>query len=269
MVNSKPSLSRALVKGKPTEDEKLLGITEEGATLRFTDSEPWRVLRIQGEFVEAIDALAGIGPAVSFFGGARLSRNDPNYSAAVELARRLGMHGLAIITGGGPGIMEAGNRGARLAGARSVGLCIELPFEQKTNEFVDLPLDFRYFFIRKVMFVKYSSAFVIFPGGFGTLDELSEALTLVQTGKIRGFPIILFDSSYWRGMLEWMSTTMRTRGLISQADLNLLLLCDTPDEVVEIVLSSLRGEEWREQQEEPARRQAAYALSGGEPEELD
>jgi len=150
-----------------------------------------------------------------------------------------------------------------------VGLCIELPFEQKTNEYVDLPLDFRYFFIRKVMFVKYSSAFVIFPGGFGTLDELSEALTLVQTGKIRGFPIILFDSSYWRGMLEWIHSTMRGRGLIGDGDLDLLLVCDHPNEVVDIVLSSLRGENWREQQEERSRREAAQALSGGESDGVE
>ncbi|MBO9343270.1 MAG: TIGR00730 family Rossman fold protein, partial [Roseiflexus sp.] len=182
---------------RQTEDERLLARPR--ANTDFLSTDTWRVLRIMGEFVDGFEMLADVGPAVTIFGSARAGVDDPMYQAAVDVARALGEAGFAIITGGGPGIMEAGNRGAREAGARSVGLNIELPFEQHLNPYVDTSVTFRYFFVRKMMLVKYAQAFVIFPGGFGTLDELFEALTLVQTGKVRNFPIILFNSAYWHG----------------------------------------------------------------------
>ena len=181
------------------------------------------------------EKLSGIGQAVSFFGSARTRDEDPYYETARRTARMLGEAGFAIITGGGPGIMEAANRGARDAGARSVGLNIELPFEQEANPYVDVALRFHYFFTRKVMFVRYASAFVVFPGGFGTLDELFEALTLIQTGKIRHFPVILFDRSYWRGLIEWLHDRPLGEGKISPGDLELMFLTDHPAEVVERV----------------------------------
>lgn len=214
-----------------TEDERLLR-SEIGATDRaFTHTDPWRVLRIMGEFVEGFDTLAGVGPAVTIFGSARVDVNDPVYTQAVETARLLSKANFAIITGGGPGLMEAANRGAREAGGMSIGCTIELPFESGANSFVDLEVRFRYFFVRKMMFVKYASAFVIFPGGFGTLDELFEALTLIQTGKVHNFPIVLFGSRYWSGLVEWARTTMLPEGKINQADLDLLTIADDPAEV--------------------------------------
>jgi uncharacterized protein (TIGR00730 family) len=175
-----------------TEDERLLRTDSGERSSDFTHTDPWRVLRIMGEFVEGFDSLVGTGPAVTIFGSARVREGDPSYSAAVETARLLAEEGFAIITGGGPGLMEAANRGARAGGGSSIGCTIELPFESGANPYVDLEIRFRYFFVRKTMFVKYASAFVIFPGGFGTLDELFEALTLIQTGKVHNFPIILF-----------------------------------------------------------------------------
>ena len=171
----------------------------------FTQTDTWRALRILGEFVEGFDALAGVGPAVSIFGSARVRASDPDYRSARRLAARLSREGFAIITGGGPGIMEAANRGATEAGGLSIGCNIELPYEQGLNPYVKLGIEFRYFFVRKTMFVKYAQAFVIFPGGFGTLDELFEALTLVQTGKVEHFPIVLFGTQFWGGMLVWLN----------------------------------------------------------------
>ena len=178
-----------------TEDLKLLRSQE--PTFSFQETDTWRTLRIMGEFVEGFDALAEVGPAVSIFGSARVGRRNRYYSAARQVAAKLGERGYAIITGGGPGIMEAANRGARDAGALSIGCNIELPFEQGLNEYVDLGMEFRYFFARKTMFVKYANGFVIFPGGFGTLDELFESLTLIQTGKVEHFPVVLFGREYW------------------------------------------------------------------------
>jgi len=177
------SLNRAARAGKPTEDQQLLE-TPQAAQKLFTHTDPWRVMRIMGEFVEGFDDLAELGQAVTIFGSARVKPDHPQYHQATEVARLLGEAGFAIITGGGPGIMEAGNLGAREAGVQSIGLNIELPFEQGTNPYVDLAINFRYFFVRKTMFVKYAQAFVIFPGGFGTMDELFEALTLIQTDKV-------------------------------------------------------------------------------------
>jgi uncharacterized protein (TIGR00730 family) len=220
---------------RPTEDEQLL-LPPIAEAVVFRRTDPWRVFRIMGEFVAGFDTLAELGPAVSLFGSARTAPDDPQYQAAVAVARLLGEAGLTIITGGGPGIMEAGNKGAVQAGAPSVGLGIELPHEQGVNEYVTIPIEFRYFFVRKTMFVKYAQAFVIFPGGFGTLDELFEALTLVQTKKIHNFPIILFDSAYWGGLVEWIRATLLAEGKIGPGDLELLVVTDSPEEVREIIL---------------------------------
>jgi uncharacterized protein (TIGR00730 family) len=237
-----PTLNRAAHLG-PTEDERLLESDRREGLARpdFTRSDPWRVFRIMGEFVEGFDTLANVGPAVSIFGSARVRPDDPQYGAAEETARRLAEAGFAVITGGGPGIMEAANKGARAAGGRSIGCNIELPFEQGMNPYVEIAVNFRYFFVRKTMFVKYAEAFIIFPGGFGTLDELFEALTLIQTGKVRNFPVILFGSEYWQGLLEWIRVRMLAEAKVSPDDLDLLVLTDSPEEAVRIVRAAARG----------------------------
>jgi uncharacterized protein (TIGR00730 family) len=235
---SEPSLNRAARTGLPTEDERLLESPASAPppARDFTSSDPWRVFRIMGEFVEGFDALARLGPAVTIFGSARIPAGHPQYEAARGTARLLAEAGYGVITGGGPGIMEAANRGAKEAGGPSIGCNIELPFEQGTNPYVDLAINFRYFFVRKTMFVKYAEAFIIFPGGFGTLDELFEALTLIQTGKVRNFPVVLIGSDYWRGMLEWIRNTMLAEGKISSEDLQLLVVTDSPEEAVRIIM---------------------------------
>jgi uncharacterized protein (TIGR00730 family) len=210
----------------------------------FLHTDPWRVLRIQGEFVYGFNALAEIGAAVAVFGSARTAPDHPYYAAARELGKRLAEAGFAVITGGGPGIMAAANLGAQEAGGLSVGCNIELPFEQVANPFANLALNFRYFFVRKTMFVKYSEGFVIFPGGFGTLDELFEALTLVQTQKIHRFPIVLFGSAYWSGLLDWIKTTVLAEGAVSPEDLNLLVVTDSIDEVCEIMVDCFNVRCW-------------------------
>ncbi len=215
-----------------TEDQKLLRSRE---PIDFQETDTWRVLRIMGEFIEGFDALAEVGPAISIFGSARVGRRNRYYSAARRLAAALVREGFAIITGGGPGIMEAANRGAKDAGGLSIGANIQLPFEQGLNEYVDLGMEFRYFFVRKTMFVKYAEAFVIFPGGFGTLDELFEALTLIQTDKVRDFPVILFGRSYWQGLLDWIEGTLLAEGKISPEDLRLMVVTDSPEEVVRVI----------------------------------
>jgi uncharacterized protein (TIGR00730 family) len=233
-----PSLNLAARTGRLTEDEQLLESPAQRAPLdpaAFTHTDPWRVLRIQGEFVAGFDALADLGPAVTIFGSARTPRTDPMYGVAVATARRLARAGFAIITGGGPGIMEAANRGAREGKGRSIGCGIELPHEQGLNPFVDEAVNFRYFFVRKTMFVKYAEAFVIFPGGFGTLDELFEALTLIQTKKVRNFPVLLVGASYWAGLLTWARETLLAHGTISPQDLDLLKCTDDPSEVERII----------------------------------
>jgi uncharacterized protein (TIGR00730 family) len=222
------------------EDRKLL-MQRPFADASFLESDAWRALRIMGEFIEGFDALARLGPAVSIFGSARTRPDDPEYERARLLARRLSEEGFTIITGGGPGIMEGANRGARDAGGVSVGLAIDLPHEQSVNPYVDLAIYFRYFFVRKTMFVKYAQAFVIFPGGFGTFDELFESLTLVQTGKIDHFPIILFGSDYWAGLLDWLRTRVAAEGNIDIVDLGLLRLCDDIEEAAAIIATSFRG----------------------------
>jgi uncharacterized protein (TIGR00730 family) len=233
-----PTINRAARTGAATQDEQLLaspGQTPDIAAWVHTD--PWRVFRIMGEFVEGFDALAGIGNAVTIFGSARVKPDHPQYHQATHVARLLGEQGYTIITGGGPGVMEAANKGAREAGAMSVGCNIELPFEQHLNPYVDLAINFRYFFVRKTMFVKYAEAFVIFPGGFGTLDELFEALTLIQTGKVRDFPVILFGTEYWGGLVDWIRTTLLADGKISPDDVHLLTVTDSPEEVVRLIVA--------------------------------
>ena len=222
-----------------TEDEKLL--QQPGPRVDFTRTDPWRVMRIMGEFIEGFDTLASVDKAVTIFGSARIGPDDPTYDAAVETARLLAKAGFAIITGAGPGIMEAGNKGARLGGGRSIGCNIELPFEQGANPYVDTLIDFRYFFVRKTMFIKYSVAFIIFPGGFGTLDELFEALTLIQTGKIYRFPVILFGRYYWAGLLRWLHARVLSEGKISDGDLDLMLVTDDPEEAAQAIISSYRS----------------------------
>ncbi|UZJ23972.1 TIGR00730 family Rossman fold protein [Rhodococcus antarcticus] len=218
-----------------TTDQRLLD--SRGPT-DWVHTDPWRVLRIQSEFVEGFGALAELPPAVTVFGSARTAVEHPDYAAGREIGAALVRAGFAVITGGGPGAMEAANRGAKEAGGLSVGLGIELPFEQGLNPYVDLGINFRYFFARKTMFVKYSRAFVCLPGGFGTLDELFEALTLVQTRKVTSFPIVLFGTAYWQGLLDWLRSTMLAQGKLGEADLALLHCTDDVDEAVDLVQRS-------------------------------
>lgn len=194
-------------------------------------SETWRVFRIQSELVEGFETLNDLGPAVTIFGSARLKQGNKYYDDAVTVARKLADDGFAIITGGGPGIMEGANKGAKKGKAHSVGLNIEIPSEQVPNKYQDVSLSFRYFFIRKLMFIKYAIAYIIFPGGFGTMDELFEALTLVQTKRIKSFPIILYGSEYWEGLIDWMKKTLIAQGTIERDDFALFSLVDKPEEV--------------------------------------
>ncbi len=212
-----------------TTDQRLL---DTAGDADWVHTDPWRVLRIQAEFVEGFGALAELGPAVSVFGSARTQPDDPMYAAASEIAARLCQAGLAVITGGGPGAMEAANKGASQCGGVSVGLGIELPHEQGMNEWVDLGVNFRYFFVRKTMFVKYAQGFVVLPGGFGTMDELFEALTLAQTGKVTSFPIVLFGSAYWGGLVDWLRDTMLVDGKVGAADIDMLHVTDDIDEAI-------------------------------------
>lgn len=215
-----------------TQDEKLL----QSPAGDFKPSASWRVFRIMGEFVEGFDELAYVTRGVSIFGSARTLSSDPYYQAAYETAQLLAEEKYTVITGGGPGIMEAANRGAFEAGGDSIGCNIELPFEQKPNPYQTKSLSFNYFFVRKMMFIKYSNAFIIFPGGYGTLDELFEALTLIQTRKIRNFPVVLFGSHYWQGLVQWISTAMLKAGNIGQEDLRLLHLTDSPRDAVDFII---------------------------------
>ena len=219
-----------------TLDEEIIAAQE--AAVRSTLSDEDRVDRITDELRMGFDALSGVGAAASFFGSARTQRDDPDYELAQETARLIGESGMGIITGGGPGIMEAANRGAKDAGALSVGLNIELPFEQGGNPYCDIALEFHYFFARKIMFVRYASGFVVFPGGFGTMDELWEALTLIQTGKVVEFPVVLVGSDYWRGLVEWVVERMVADGNISPDDIELLTLTDDPAEVRDLLTSA-------------------------------
>ena len=264
-----------VVRGKEHARERL---TEDQALLRshealpgFRDTDTWRALRILGEFVEGFDALADVGPAITIFGSARVGRRNRYYSAARQLAAQLGKQGYAIITGGGPGIMEAANHGARDAGALSIGCNIELPFEQGLNEFVDLGMEFRYFFARKTMFVKYAIGFVIFPGGFGTLDELFESLTLIQTGKVQHFPVVLYGKDYWSGLLEWIRAKPLYEAKISPDDLRLLTLTDDVDEACAAITRHRRSADRaaREAGSRKANKDAVQAARAGRGTETD
>jgi uncharacterized protein (TIGR00730 family) len=215
-----------------TTDQRLL--ESRGAT-EWVHSDPWRVLRIQSEFVDGFGTLAELGPAVSVFGSARTPRDDPLYGTAQALGAELAQAGLAVMTGGGPGLMEAANKGAAEAGGISVGLGIELPFESSLNAWVNLGINFRYFFVRKTMFVKYAQGFVVLPGGFGTMDELFEALTLLQTKKVTTFPVVLLGRGYWSGLVDWMRSTVLERGTISAPDLDLFTVTDDVAEAVETI----------------------------------
>jgi uncharacterized protein (TIGR00730 family) len=235
-----------------TDDTQLL----ERRDASFIDTDPWRVLRITSEFVEGFDALAPTPSAISCFGSARIGSDDPMYAAGRAVGRALAEAGFAVITGGGPGLMEAANRGCQEGGGLSIGCNIELPFEQGSNPYLDLLIDFRYFFVRKTMFVKYAEGFVVFPGGFGTLDELFEALTLIQTGKVRHFPVVLYGSDYWSGLLEWLRDPVLAEGKIAAKDVELVHLSDDPDDVVAHILSVLK-EKVQPGQPEPQRPKGA------------
>ena len=211
------------------------GLLERGEDPAFVHTDPWRVLRILGEFVDGFDLLARVGLAVTVFGSARTPADHPYYEAARACGEGIAKRGYAVITGGGPGIMEAANRGAHEAGGLSIGCNIELPHEQDPNPYSNLQIDFRYFFVRKTMFVKYSEAFVVFPGGFGTLDELFEALTLIQTGKVQRFPVVLYGTEYWSGMIDWIRTRLLEQGMVSAHDLELICVTDSVDEICELV----------------------------------
>ena len=221
----------------PTADEALLGSDGD----EWASKDPWRVLRIQAEFVEGFDTLHDLPAAVSIFGSARTSPTDPMYRAAERIARGLVERGFAVITGGGPGIMEAGNKGASEAGGMSVGLGIELPHEQGLNPYVGLGINFRYFFVRKTMFLKYSRGFIAMPGGFGTLDELFESLTLIQTGKVTHFPVVLFGSRFWGPLLDWIRQEVEAGGFVSPGDLDLITLTDDVGEAVAAMGSPVQG----------------------------
>ncbi|AQS74005.1 cytokinin riboside 5'-monophosphate phosphoribohydrolase [Corynebacterium ammoniagenes] len=218
-----------------TYDQRLL---ESGADHDWKHADPWRVLRIQGEFVAGFDALSDLPKAVTVYGSARTKENAPEYGQAVDLAAKLVDQDYAVVTGGGPGIMEAANRGAYEAGGLSVGLGIELPFEQGLNKYVDLGINFRYFFARKTMFLKYSQAFVCLPGGMGTMDELFEMLCMVQTGKVTNYPIVLIGTEYWSGLVDWMANTLVADGYINPQDMDLFLLTDSVDEAVEHIVAA-------------------------------
>jgi len=243
-------LRRAQIQAGTT-DQRLL---DQRGPSDWVHTDPWRVLRIQSEFVEGFGLLAELPAAVSVFGSARTKPDSPEYAAGVALGTALANAGYAVITGGGPGAMEAVNRGASEAGGVSVGLGIELPFEQKLNDWVDLGINFRYFFARKTMFVKYAQAFVIMPGGFGTLDEMFEALTLVQTQKVTRFPVILFGTAYWQGLVDWMRQSLLSGGKINEPDLDLMYLTDDVDDAVARIVEA---EKARSEQSDAERAVAA------------
>lgn len=223
----------------PTEDEALLeSRPAEPPAALFLKSDSWRVLRIMGEFVWGFDNLADVGDGVTIFGSARTQATDLHYVQAVETARLLAKAGIPVITGGGPGIMEAANRGAKEGGGVSIGCNIELPFEQGSNAFLTRSLNFKFFFVRKTMFVKYATAFIVFPGGYGTLDEMFEALTLIQTGKVKHFPVILFGKAYWAGLVDWLTRTVAEERKINPADLVLFQVTDDPAEAVRLVVEA-------------------------------
>jgi len=240
-VNQNAPLDQRGEVQKDTEDRRFLSWTDKDRAnaAAFTHSDQWRVLRILGEFVEGFDALADIGPGVSIFGSARTTPEHPMYKLAEQVGADLARAGITVITGGGPGIMEASNKGASEAGGVSVGANIELPFEQGVNRFVNVPLQFHYFFVRKTMFAKYANGFVFFPGGFGTLDEMFEIFTLIQTQKLQSMPVVLFGTEYWSGLFDWFDNTMLAEGKVSPGDLKLYTVTDDPREVTSIMIEAI------------------------------
>jgi len=239
----RPGPARSLRDTKETEDEALLESPPPRESIALHKaSDSWRALRILGEFVWGFDNLADVSGGVSIFGSARTRAEDPHYQAAVETARLLAEAGIPVITGGGPGIMEAANKGAFEANGLSIGCNIELPFEQGTNAYVTRSLMFKFFFVRKMMFVKYAAAFIVFPGGYGTLDELFEALTLIQTGKVKHFPVILFGRRYWGGIIDWLRDTVAAERKVNPEDLDLFRLTDDPAEAVRMVIEAREGD---------------------------
>jgi uncharacterized protein (TIGR00730 family) len=249
------SLSRTARAKEKTEDELLLErrkhvqpVPRAPAQAEFTHGDTWRVLRIMGEFVHGIDSLAEVGAGIAIFGSARTTEDDPMYEAARDLARRLARSGFAIITGGGPGIMEAANRGARDVQGLSIGCNIELPKEQAINPYVDIAVNFRYFYCRKTMFMKYSEGFVLFPGGFGTLDEMFEALTLIQTCKVQRFPVILFGSAYWQGLLDWLRSRLQDEGKIDKEDMDLMIVTDSTAAASKLLLDCYVNQCWKKRE---------------------
>ncbi|MFG2005850.1 TIGR00730 family Rossman fold protein [Spirillospora sp. NPDC048911] len=254
-----PAMLRGRAVPQTTTDQRLLDDRE---AADWVHSDPWRVLRIQSEFVEGFGLLAELPKAVSIFGSARTKPDSEEYKLAEQVGARLVDEGYAVITGGGPGIMEAGNKGADENGGLSVGLGIELPFEQGINPYCDISLEFRYFFVRKTMFVKYSQAFVVLPGGFGTLDELFEAITLVQTKKVTRFPIVLVGTEFWGGLVEWVKTSLLSSGKISPADIDLFHLTDDPDEVVRVIVEAHEQEARRREEEQAVQQAAAEGRNG-------
>jgi len=255
-----PTLLRGDQVEESTTDQRLL---DSRGPSDWVHTDPWRVLRIQSEFIEGFGMLAELGAAISVFGSARTKVEDPMYAAAEEFGRKLVGAGYAVITGGGPGVMEAANKGASEAGGVSVGLGIELPFENGLNEWVDIGMNFRYFFTRKTMFVKYAQGFVVMPGGFGTLDEMFEALTLAQTRKVTSFPVVLFGTSYWGGLVDWLRTTMLEDGKISAADLDMFIVTDDVDEAISYIVKA--GELADEAAEEAAEAAAREVDAANDP----
>lgn len=263
-----PQTLRGAAAAGPTFDQLLLRSDQEEPP-QSTTTDAWRVMRIQGEFVEGFGALADLGPAISVFGSARTRPGSPEYEQAREVGRRLSEAGFTVVTGGGPGAMEAANRGAKEGGGVSVGLGIELPHEQGMNDWIDVGVDFRYFFVRKVMFLKYSQGFVVAPGGLGTLDELFEALTLVQTGKVTAFPVVLLGREFWSPLVDWVRGTLVSRGMINAVDAHLLQVADTPEEAVSLVLTTVAGGRWPDRETwdpEHHRIAADHGLAAGDPQ---
>ena len=233
-----PVMLRRKAVDEGTTDQRLL---DSRGTTDWVHTDPWRVLRIQAEFIEGFGALAELGPAISVFGSARTKPDDPSYAKGEQVGRALAEAGFGVITGGGPGVMEAANKGASEAGGLSVGLGIELPFEAGLNEYVDIGINFRYFFARKTMFVKYAQGFIVLPGGLGTFDELFEALTLVQTQKVTSFPVVLLGVDYWQGLLDWLRGTVLAERNINETDLDMLVLTDDVDEAVSLMVAASEG----------------------------
>lgn len=235
-----PVLMRGSMIPQDNTTGNLIASAHDTRDTEWLHADPWRVMRIQAEFVDGFGAMAEVGPAIAVFGSARTEPTDVYYEEAVLVGALLANRGVAVITGGGPGIMEAANRGAALAGGTSVGLAIELPHEEQLNEWVNLGMTFRYFFVRKTMFVKYSSGAIFFPGGFGTLDEMFELLVLVQTHKVANMPMVLFGKEYWSGMLDWIQTVLAERGMIDELDSNLVVVTDDPEEAVRVAMSTTK-----------------------------